>query len=115
MSPTLRYTSSRLLLFVVSLLICYAIGLRGLLCLAVAAIASGALSWFLLARQRAELSGRVESRLQRISAKLDERTRAEDFEPGDYGQAEPGDYRPTDHGEDHGRRRSEIDEPPAPR
>ncbi|MGN6090120.1 MAG: DUF4229 domain-containing protein [Actinomycetales bacterium] len=83
MSPTLRYTSSRILLFVVAALVCYAIGLRGLLLLAVAVIASGALSWFLLAKQRTEMSQRVESRLQRISSRIDERTRAEDFEPGE--------------------------------
>jgi Protein of unknown function (DUF4229) len=52
MQATLAYSSARILLLVVSVILLYLIGLRGLLLLAVACVASGLASFVLLSRQR---------------------------------------------------------------
>jgi hypothetical protein len=85
MRTTLAYTSARILLLVVSLILLYVIGARGLLLLALACLVSGIASFVLLSRQRDRMSGalmaRIKSRPGRVAgfrARLDEGARAED-------------------------------------
>ena len=85
MRTTLAYTSARILLLVVSLILLYLIGARGLLLLALACLVSGIASFVLLSRQRDRMSGalmaRIKSRRGRVAgfrARLDEGAQAED-------------------------------------
>ena len=85
MRTTLAYTSARILLLVVSLILLYLIGARGLLLLALAFVISGIASFVLLSRQRdrisAVLSERVRNgrgRMAGFRARLEEGARAED-------------------------------------
>ncbi len=85
MRTTLAYTSARILLLVVSMILLYLVGARGLLLLALAFVVSGIASFVLLSRQRDKMSGALMARLgnrrQRDSslrARLDEGARAED-------------------------------------
>jgi Mn2+/Fe2+ NRAMP family transporter len=68
----------RLALFLVCLVAVYAIGLRGFTALVVALVASGLISLFLLARQRAAMSVAVDRRMSRLRTRAQARTRAED-------------------------------------
>ena len=90
MRPTLAYTSARILLLVVAMVLLYLAGARGLLLLALAFVVSGILSFVLLSRQRDVMSGAVMTRLRRgraraadFRARLEEGTRAEDSEGDD--------------------------------
>jgi hypothetical protein len=87
MRTTLAYTSARILLLVVSLILLYLIGARGLLLLALAFLVSGIASFVLLSRQRDRMSGalmaRIKSRRGRgrvagFRARLEEGAGAED-------------------------------------
>jgi Protein of unknown function (DUF4229) len=85
MQATLAYSSARILLLVVSVILLYLIGLRGLLLLAVACVASGLASFVLLSRQRDKMSGpsmaRIRNGQQRAAsfrARIEEGARAED-------------------------------------
>ncbi|MGD0604414.1 MAG: DUF4229 domain-containing protein [Streptosporangiaceae bacterium] len=85
MRTTLAYTSARILLLVVSMILLYLVGARGLLLLALAFVVSGIASFVLLSRQRDKMSGalmgRLGNRRQRgssLRARLDEGARAED-------------------------------------
>jgi hypothetical protein len=85
MRATLAYTSARILLFVVSVILLYLIGARGLLLLALACVVSGIASFVLLSRQRDRMSGalmtRVRNRPRRVvgfRARLEEGAQAED-------------------------------------
>lgn len=85
MRATLAYTSARILLFVVSMILLYLIGVRGLLLLPLALVVSGIASFVLLSRQRDLMSGalvgRLRNRRQRTAgfrARLDEGARGED-------------------------------------
>jgi Mn2+/Fe2+ NRAMP family transporter len=85
MRTTLAYTSARILLLVVSMILLYLVGARGLLLLALAFVVSGIASFVLLSRQRDVMSGalmgRLGNRRQRatsLRARLDEGARAED-------------------------------------
>ena len=79
------YTVSRLLLFIVVLLLLDLVGGRGLLLIALALLISGLLSYVLLSRQRnsmaSSLTGRLGTRTRRTGSfrdRLREGTRAED-------------------------------------
>ena len=74
----LIYNLMRLSLLVVCLLIGWFIGLRGLVWIAGAFVASGVLSWFLLAKQRVGMGMAIERTVERGRARLAERTAAED-------------------------------------
>jgi Zn-dependent protease with chaperone function len=101
MRTALTYTLSRLILFVVVLLLLDLAGARGILLIALALLISGLLSYVLLSRQRDAMAGSLGSRLsgrtRRASsfrARLDEGARAEDpvddpAEDTADGQAEP--------------------------
>jgi hypothetical protein len=85
MRATLAYTTARILLFVVSVIVLYLVGARSVLLLALALLVSGIASYVLLSRQRDRMSGALIGRLkngrQRTSglrARLEEGARAED-------------------------------------
>jgi hypothetical protein len=85
MRATLAYTSARILLLVVSMILLYLAGARGLLLLALAFVVSGIASFVLLSRQRDIMSGALLARIKNGRARaagfrtrLDEGTRAED-------------------------------------
>ncbi len=85
MRATLAYTSARILLLIVSLIVLYLAGARGLLLLALAFVVSGIASFVLLSRQRDRMSGALTARLKNgrsraagFRARLEEGTRAED-------------------------------------
>jgi hypothetical protein len=81
----LVYTSSRLTLFIVVLLLLDLAGARGVLLVALALLISGLLSYVLLSRQRDAMAGSLSQRLSGVRGRatefrdrLDEGTRAED-------------------------------------
>jgi len=85
MRATLAYTSARIVLLVVSAVLLYLVGARGLLLLALAFAVSGIASFVLLSRQRDVMSGALMARLRNrrprspgFRARLEEGTRAED-------------------------------------
>jgi hypothetical protein len=87
MRATLAYTTARILLFVVSVILLYLVGARSVLLLALALVVSGIASYVLLSRQRDRMSGALIGRLktgrQRASglrARLEEGARSEDEE-----------------------------------
>jgi len=85
MRATLAYTSARILLLVVSIILLYLIGARGLLLLALACVMSGIASFVLLSRQRDVMSSALMNRIRNgqrraagFRARLEEGARAED-------------------------------------
>jgi hypothetical protein len=83
MRTTVFYTVSRLLLFIVVLLLLDLAGARGLLLIALALLISGLLSYVLLSRQRNSMASSLSGRLGRRGSfrdRLNEGTRAEDSE-----------------------------------
>jgi TctA family transporter len=85
MRTTLAYTSARILLLVVSIILLYLAGARGLLLLALAFVVSGIASFVLLSRQRDVMSGALMARIKNgraraagFRARLEEGSRAED-------------------------------------
>jgi hypothetical protein len=100
MRTALFYTVSRLLLFIVVLLLLDLAGARGLLLIALALLISGLLSYVLLSRQRnsmaSSLSGRLGARTRRTQSfreRLNEGTRAEDTDD-EPAQASPAQASP---------------------
>jgi hypothetical protein len=97
MRTALAYTSARVLLLVVSLVLLYLIGARGFLLIALACLVSGIASFVLLSRQRDLMSGALMARIKTghrrasgFRARLEEGAQAEDddLQPPDGG-AEP--------------------------
>jgi uncharacterized protein (DUF58 family) len=85
MRATLAYTSARILLLIVSLILLYLAGARGLLLLALAFVVSGIVSFVLLSRQRDVMSGALMRRMKNgreraisFRTRLEEGARAED-------------------------------------
>jgi TctA family transporter len=85
MRATLAYASARILLLIISMILLYVAGARGLLLLALAFGVSGILSFVLLSRQRDIMSGALMTRIRNgrdraaeFRARLEEGTRAED-------------------------------------
>jgi hypothetical protein len=79
MRTGLFYTSARILLLVISLVLLYLVGARGFLLLALAFVVSALASYVLLSRQREIMAGALNRRLSRVSAKAAEfRGRIED-------------------------------------
>lgn len=85
MRATLAYTSARIVLLVVSAVLLYLAGARGLLLLVLAFAVSGIVSFVLLSRQRDVMSGALMARLKSrrprgpgFRARLEEGARAED-------------------------------------
>ena len=96
MRSGLAYTSARILLLVVALILLYLCGARGIVLLALAFLVSALASYVLLSKQRDAMSGALARRLARkaekrerkprkrwgadFRARLEEGTRAEDVE-----------------------------------
>jgi hypothetical protein len=80
MRATLSYTTLRLAIFVVALLLLYLVGARGFLLLALAAVVSAVTSLVLLSRQREAMAGSISRRISRVRAGLDEGAKAEDVD-----------------------------------
>ena len=85
MRATLAYTSARIVLLVVSAVLLYLVGARGLLLLALAFVVSGIASFVLLSRQRDKMSGALMARIRTgqrratgFRARLEEGARVED-------------------------------------
>ena len=85
MRATLAYTSARILLLVVAVILLYLAGARGFLLLVLAFAVSGIVSFVLLSRQRDIMSGALMARIkngrERVTgfrARLEEGARAED-------------------------------------
>ena len=85
MRTTVAYTSARILLLVVALILLYLVGARGLLLVALACVVSGIASFVLLSRQRDVMSSalmtRVRKRQRRVAGfrtRIEEGARAED-------------------------------------
>jgi Mn2+/Fe2+ NRAMP family transporter len=85
MRTAFAYSSARILLFVVAMILLYLVGARGLLLLALALVVSGIASYVLLSKQRDRMSGVLTSRLgngrrraREFKTRLDEGARAED-------------------------------------
>ena len=95
MRTGLAYTSARILLLVVSLVLLYLAGARGIVLLALAFMISALASYVLLSRQRDAMSAALSRRLGKASrkaaefkARLNEGAAAEDVdEPADQDQA----------------------------
>ena len=90
MRNTVFYTISRLLLFIVVLLLLDLAGARGLLLISLALLGSGLLSYVLLSRQRDAMAGSLGNRLtgrlrggNSFRDRLNEGARAEDAEDAD--------------------------------
>jgi hypothetical protein len=64
-----RYTVLRMLVFLGALIVCYLVGLRDFALVAVAALASGVLSFFLLRLPREEMTQQVVQRVDRRRAR----------------------------------------------
>ena len=64
MRATLAYTSARILLLVVAVILLYLAGARGLLLLALAFVVSGITSFVLLSRQRDMMSSALMARIR---------------------------------------------------
>jgi len=85
MRATLAYTSARILLLIISVILLYLVGARGLLLLALAFVVSGIVSFVLLSRQRDVMSGTLMARIKngrrRVAGfrdRIEEGARAED-------------------------------------
>src|SRR5579863_684465 len=72
MRTGLAYTSARILLLVISVVLLYLAGARGILLLALAFVISALASYVLLSRQREVLAGALNRRLGRVTAKATE-------------------------------------------
>ncbi|MCW2933059.1 MAG: hypothetical protein JWM19_4021 [Actinomycetia bacterium] len=96
MRTTLAYTSARILLLVVALVVLHLAGAQGWLLILLALLVSGLASYILLSRQRDTMSSALMGRLSKAGAKavefrarLEEGARAEDHDDdGDGGTAE---------------------------
>jgi hypothetical protein len=96
MRTGLAYTSARILLLVISVVLLYLAGARGILLLALAFVVSALASYVLLSRQREVLAGALNRRLGRVTAKatefrhrIDEGAAAEDEDAETAGEAVP--------------------------
>jgi len=85
MRTTLAYTSARIVLLAVSMVLLYLAGARGLLLLALAFVVSGIASFVLLSRQRDVMSGALMTRIRNgrqraagFRARIEEGARSED-------------------------------------
>lgn len=70
MRTGLAYTSARILLLVVSLVVLYLCGARGILLLALAFIVSAILSYILLNKQRERIAAALNNRIGKATSKV---------------------------------------------
>jgi membrane protein implicated in regulation of membrane protease activity len=83
MRATFSYTVLRVVLFFAVALVLALLGLHGITLLAVALIISAILSLLLLSKLRDRMSASLANRIDRVRARLDEGTRAEDTDSAD--------------------------------
>jgi hypothetical protein len=90
MRTAFAYTSARILMFGVSVILLYLAGARGLLLLGLGLVISALASYILLNKQRQVMAGKLNGRLGRVGAKagelrdrLNDGTAAEDEEAQD--------------------------------
>ena len=72
MRTGLAYTSARILLLVISLVLLYLAGARGFLLLALAFLVSALASYILLSKQREAIAGALNRRLGKVTNKATE-------------------------------------------
>ena len=72
MRTGLAYTSARILLLVISLVVLYSAGARGFLLLALAFLVSALASYILLSKQREVIAGALNRRLGKVTNKATE-------------------------------------------
>jgi hypothetical protein len=82
------YTTSRMALFLVALVVVTLLGAPGLVALALALLISGAASFFLLSGQRDALSAALAERAARTRARLDDAAASEDDLAGEESSGE---------------------------
>jgi Protein of unknown function (DUF4229) len=108
MRTGLAYTSARILLLVVAVILLYLAGARGIVLLALAFVVSALASYVLLYRQRNMMSDALNRRLNRVGrkaadfrARIDEGAAAEDDDGADMaaadGQSAANDATLTEH------------------
>lgn len=92
MRTGLAYTSARILLFAIALVLLRLLGVGGLLLFALALVISALASYVLLSRQREVLASALNRRLGRVTAKatefrerIEDGAAAEDDQPGSPG------------------------------
>ena len=93
MRTGLAYTSARILLFIVAMVLLYLAGARGILLLALAVAVSALASNVLLSKQRDAMAGALQRRMSRVTDKAAEfRSRLEE---GASSEDEDAPSRPT--------------------
>lgn len=80
MRATLSYTTLRLGIFIVALVLLYLVGARGIVLLGVAALVSAVSSYVLLSRQREAMAGSISRRITSVRDRLDDGAKAEDID-----------------------------------
>jgi Protein of unknown function (DUF4229) len=78
MRATIAYTTARILLFVAATGLLYLAGARGILLLCLGLLASGAVSYMLLSRQRDAMAAALANRFRTLRSRLDTGAKAED-------------------------------------
>jgi hypothetical protein len=76
--PVLIYTTWRIAIFIVTLVVLYFVGLRDVWLLVLAFLISGVISIFVLDRRRQQAVGGFSSLFRRMNDRIDASTRAED-------------------------------------
>jgi uncharacterized protein (DUF58 family) len=72
MRTAFAYTSARILMFALAVILLYLAGARGLLLLGLALVVSALASYILLNKQRQVIAGKLNGRLGRVGAKATE-------------------------------------------
>ncbi len=93
------YTAARLGILAVTFGVLYVVGARGVLLLVLAFLISFLISYWALAGMRDQLAGGVQSRAERINARMDAAAAAEDADDEDegaYGDPDATDARSTE-------------------
>ncbi len=88
--PVLTYTTWRIAIFVVTLVVLYLVGLRDVWLLVLAFLISGVVSIFVLNRRRQQAVGGFTSVFRRMNDRIDASTRAEDDDYVGYSAADSG-------------------------
>ncbi|HEY7143455.1 MAG TPA: DUF4229 domain-containing protein [Streptosporangiaceae bacterium] len=78
MRATVAYTSARIMIFVIALVLLYLAGARNLLLIGLALVLSGIVSFVLLSRQRDAMSSALARRISGFRSRLSAGARAED-------------------------------------
>lgn len=85
--PVLVYTTWRIAIFIVVLVVLYLVGLRDVWLLVLAFLVSGVASIFLLNRRRQNAVGGFSSVFSKLNSRIDASTRAEDGDDGYVGHS----------------------------